>query len=100
MLFRSPLHLASQFDHMEIVDFLIKKGADPTIKNSSRVTAAELGAKLRIGDNSEEAEKETPEGPAVGSEVPEVVTRALAQSRRGIVEGAKAGVRLRLEESA
>ena len=28
-------------------------------------------------------------------EVPEVVTRPLAQSRRGMVEGAKAGVRFR-----
>ena len=63
----TPLHLASQFGHMEIVDFLVKKGADPTIKNSTRVTAAELGAKLRIGENSEEAEKGTAEGPVVGS---------------------------------
>ena len=63
----TPLHLASQFGHMEIVDFLVKKGADQTIKNGTRVTAAELGAKLRIGDNSEEAEKGTAEGPVVGS---------------------------------
>ena len=42
----TALHLAFQFDHTEIVQLLIKEGADTTIKNNAQLTALELGAKL------------------------------------------------------
>ncbi|PUU84158.1 ankyrin repeat-containing domain protein, partial [Tuber borchii] len=35
----TALHLAFQFDHMEIVELLVKKGADTTIKNNAQMTA-------------------------------------------------------------
>ena len=47
----TPLHLAFQFDHPEIVDLLVKGGADQTIKNNAQLTASELGAKLERGDS-------------------------------------------------
>ena len=68
----TPLHLAFQFDHPEIVDLLVKAGADQTIKNNAQLTASELGAKLERGesldilkqDKGEDAEaKEVLEGP-------------------------------------
>ena len=42
----TPLHLAFQFDHIDIVKLLLKEGADPTIKNNAQLTPSELGAKL------------------------------------------------------
>ena len=42
----TPLHLAFQSDHREIIQLLVKEGADPTIKNNAQLTASELGAKL------------------------------------------------------
>ena len=42
----TALHLAFQFDHLEIVRLLVEKGADPTIKNNAQVTAFELGERL------------------------------------------------------
>ena len=42
----TPLHLASQFDHMDIIGLLLDNGADPTIKNNAQLTASELGASL------------------------------------------------------
>ena len=47
----TPLHLAFQFDHPEIVDLLVKEGADQTIKNKAQLTASELGAKLERGES-------------------------------------------------
>ena len=47
----TPLHLAFQFDHPEIVDLLVKEGADLTIKNNAQLTATELGAKLERGES-------------------------------------------------
>ena len=47
----TPLHLAVQFDHSEIVDLLVKAGADLTIKNNAQLTASELGAKLERGES-------------------------------------------------
>jgi len=47
----TPLHLALQFDHPGMVEFLSKNGADPSIKNSDRMTALELGAKLGRGES-------------------------------------------------
>ena len=38
----TPLHLAIQFDHPEIAEFLFENGADPTIKNYAHVSASEL----------------------------------------------------------
>jgi len=46
----TPLHLAFQFDHMEIVGLLLKKGADTTIKNNAQLTPLELAANLKRGD--------------------------------------------------
>ncbi|PUU84194.1 hypothetical protein B9Z19DRAFT_1158619 [Tuber borchii] len=42
----TPLHLAFQFDHMDIVEVLLREGADPAIKNDAGLTPSELGAKL------------------------------------------------------
>ena len=42
----TPLHLAFRFHHPEIVELLVKEGADPIIKNNAQLTASELGAKL------------------------------------------------------
>ena len=47
----TPLHLAFQFDHPEIVDLLVKAGADQTIKNNAQLTASELGSKLEREDS-------------------------------------------------
>ena len=51
----TPLHLAFPFDYTEIIQLLVKEGADPTIKNNAQLTASELGAKLAKGDSLEEA---------------------------------------------
>ena len=45
----TPLHLAFQFDYIDIVKLLLWDGADPTIKNNAQLTAAELGTKLGRG---------------------------------------------------
>ena len=45
----TPLHLAFQFDHIDIVKLLLKEGADPAIKNNAQLTPSELGAKLGRG---------------------------------------------------
>ena len=45
----TPLHLAFQFDHVDIVQLLLEAGADPTIKNNAQLTSSELGAKLGRG---------------------------------------------------
>jgi len=69
----SPLHLAFQFDHTEIVDLLVRKGADTTIKNNAQLTALELGAKLGRGDyldvlkHAREMREETENGAPEGS---------------------------------
>ena len=47
----TPLHLAFQFDHPQIVDLLVKEGADLTIKNNAQLTPSELGAKLERGES-------------------------------------------------
>ena len=69
----TPLHLAFQFDHPDMVEFLSKNGADPSIKNGDRLTASELGAKLGRGDGldileragkiQDEAKEESVKGP-------------------------------------
>ena len=43
------LHLAFQFDYVDIVKLLLEEGADPTIKNNAQLTPSELGAKLGRG---------------------------------------------------
>ncbi|PWW78012.1 hypothetical protein C7212DRAFT_342435 [Tuber magnatum] len=48
----TPLHLAVQFDHPDIVEFLAKNGADPTIENKQGERASHLGEKLGRGDSS------------------------------------------------
>ena len=45
----TPLHLAFQFDHLDIVKVLLKEGVDTTIKNDAQLTASELGAQLGRG---------------------------------------------------
>jgi len=47
----TPLHLAFQFNHMMIVEFLLRKGANPTIKNKAQLTPSELGGDLGASDN-------------------------------------------------
>jgi len=69
----TPLHLAFQFDHPDMIGFLAMNGADPNIKNNAQVTALELGERLERGDSLDilkqardiwqEAKKETAEGP-------------------------------------
>ena len=70
----TPLHLALQFDHPDMVEFLSRNGADLSIKNGDQLTASELGAKLGRGDSlailkravkiQEVARREPAEGPA------------------------------------
>ena len=55
----TPLHLAFQFDHMDIVELLLQEGADPTIKNKAKLTPSELGAKLGRGYTLEKTGKGT-----------------------------------------
>ena len=43
----TPLHLAVRFNRPDMVEFLVKHGADPNIKNHAQVTVPELGRKLR-----------------------------------------------------
>jgi ankyrin repeat protein len=45
----TPLKIAFQFNHMMIVEFLLGKGADPTIENKARLTPLELRGDLGIG---------------------------------------------------
>ena len=47
----TPLHLAFQFDHPSMVEFLSRNGADRTIKNNDQLTASELGSRLGREDN-------------------------------------------------
>ena len=54
----TPLHLAIQFDHTEIAEFLVKNGADPTIKNCAHVSSSELGQRFRR-ENSWDILKQT-----------------------------------------
>jgi len=51
----APLHLDFQFNHMKIVKFLLRKDADPTIKNSARLTPSELKSNLETGEGLKEA---------------------------------------------
>ena len=57
----TPLHLAFQFDHPEIVDLLVKEGANLTIKNNAQLTASELGAKLERGESLDILKREEEE---------------------------------------
>ncbi|PWW78014.1 ankyrin, partial [Tuber magnatum] len=47
----TPLHLAFQFDHPDIVEFLVRKGADLAIENNQGVTALQLGEGLGREDS-------------------------------------------------
>ena len=62
----TPLHLAFQFDHIDIVKLLLKEGADPTIKNNANLTPSELGAKLGRGYTLEKTRKGTVVVPVEG----------------------------------
>jgi len=62
----TPLHLAFQFNHIMIVEFLLKKGANPTIKNKAQLTPSELGGDLGTGGSLKQAVKVTAEGPVKG----------------------------------
>ena len=74
----TPLHLALQFDHPDIVQFLSKNGADRSIKNNDQMTASELGAKLERGGSLVILKQ---------AAVEEVVDQTTDDFRRGIVEG-------------
>ncbi|PUU84170.1 hypothetical protein B9Z19DRAFT_1060428 [Tuber borchii] len=75
----TPLHLAFQFDHPDMVEFLSKNGADLSIKNGDQLTASELGARLERGDSLdileraekiwEETKEESVKGPVEGEPV-------------------------------
>jgi len=54
----TPLHLAFQFDHPEIVELLVKGGADATIKNNAQMMPSELGGKLERGDSLDVLKRE------------------------------------------
>jgi len=45
----TPLHLAHQFDHLDMVEFLSRNGADPSIENGDKLTASAVGAELGRG---------------------------------------------------
>jgi len=62
----TPLHLAFQFNHMMIVEFLLRKGAGPTIKNKAQLTPSELGGDLGTGGSLKEAVNVAAEGPVKG----------------------------------
>ena len=62
----TPLHLAFQFDHIDIVKLLLEEGADPTIKNNAKLTASELGAKLGRGYTMEKTREGTMVVPVEG----------------------------------
>ncbi|KAG0133872.1 hypothetical protein HOY82DRAFT_639166 [Tuber indicum] len=47
----TPLHLAFQFDHPDIVKFLVENHADLAITNSQGLTASKLGEELGRGDS-------------------------------------------------
>ena len=91
----TPLHLAVQFDHSEIVDLLVKAGADLTIKNNAQLTASELGAKLERGESLDiieenekkraEAKKETLKEPPSLAENPHNPLTILSGNNTNIV---------------
>ena len=59
----TPLHLDFQFNHMMLVEFLLGKGADPTMENKAQLTPSELRSDLRTGDRFEGGrESGRPEG--------------------------------------
>ena len=62
----TPLHLAFQFNHTMIVEFLLRNGADPTIKNKAQLTPSELGGDLGTRDSLKEAMKVAVERPVKG----------------------------------
>ena len=45
----TPLHLALLYNHIEIVELLLRKGAEPPIKNNVKVTAPKSETKLGRG---------------------------------------------------
>jgi len=49
----TPLHVDFQFNHMMLVEFLLGKGADPTMENKARLTPSELTSDLGTGDQFE-----------------------------------------------
>ncbi|KAG0634634.1 hypothetical protein HOY80DRAFT_1097687 [Tuber brumale] len=72
----TPLHLAVRFDHLDIVDLLVKNHANCSIRNNHGVTASELGQELGRRDSVDIVEKvgkfcgtkkETAEGIAEGT---------------------------------
>ncbi|KAG0133870.1 hypothetical protein HOY82DRAFT_668812 [Tuber indicum] len=53
----TPLHLAIQFDHPDIVKFLVENDADVAIENNQGLTASKLGEELGREDSSEILER-------------------------------------------
>ena len=91
----TPLRLAFQFDHPEIVDLLVKEGADLTIKNNAQLTASELGAKLERGESLDilkqdeeeraEAKKEVLQEPPYLGESPHDLSTILPSKNTNIL---------------
>jgi len=85
----TALHLAFQFDHPEIVDLLVKRGADTTIENKAHFTASELGEKLERRDGlkilkqEERRREETKDGVVKEQPCITETPRDLATNRSG-----------------
>jgi len=56
----TPLHLATELDHTEIVKCLVRGGANPAIKNNDQMTALKLAEKLGRRDILEILKKASP----------------------------------------
>ena len=56
----TPLHLATEFNHREIVKCLVKGGANPAIKNNDQMTALKLAEKLGRRDILDILKKASP----------------------------------------
>ena len=50
----TPLHLACQYNHRQVIEMLVLKGADPTIKNGRNLTPEQLAAERNDFDNISE----------------------------------------------
>lgn len=44
----TPLHIAANHGHLDVVNLLLKNGADPLIKNNDKLTAKDLSSNIAI----------------------------------------------------
>jgi len=83
----TPLHLAVQFDHPEMVEFLVKNGANITIKNRARLTASALGESLGRGDSLDILKRKAIQRRARSVEPAREPGRDLWGTMRGVLVG-------------